>query len=110
MALTAASGLRFVRITEPSDDEAEWARKVAQAVNGAILVYLGDVVLGPAAVDEVDAAAHRSFGYAWKYREAPFGEAQWSDEQGAAIRLAEDWLEPIKPILNRYRDVTGMIG
>jgi hypothetical protein len=108
--LTPASGLAFVRITSPNQGEQDWALMLSNAINGAIAAYLGDVALGPTAQDEIYAAAHRAFGYAWKYREAPFGEAQWLDEQGGAVRLARDWIEPIKPILNRWRDAAVMIG
>jgi len=110
MQLTTASGLAFVRVTNPSQGESDWASMLSVAINTAISAYLGDVALASPAWAEIDAAAHRAFGYAWKYREAPFGEAQWLDEQGGAVRLARDWIEPIKPILNRWRDATVMIG
>ena len=110
MWVTAEQGLDFVRVSNPSVDEQKWAITLSRAINSAIASYLGDVSLLPAEAEEISAAAVRAFGYAWKYREAPFGEAQWLDEQGGAIRLAGDWLDPIKPILNRYRNVAQMIG
>lgn len=108
--ISAADGLVFVRVVNPTQGEQDWAISLAAAINGGIGAYLGDVAIGPTGQDEIEAAALRAFGYAWKYREAPFGEAQWLDEQGGAIRLAKDWLDPIKPILNRYRDVAQLIG
>jgi len=109
-ALTPTTGLAFVRISSPNQGEQDWADMLAPAINSAVVAYLGDVILDVDAQVEVDAASHRAFGYGWKYREAPFGEAQWLDEQGGAVRLARDWIEPIKPILDRWRDPTGMIG
>ena len=108
--VTPASGLNFVRITTPNPGESDWADMLAPAINAAIWKYLGNWVRTDIADAEIRAAAHRAFGYGWKYREAPFGEAQWLDEQGGAVRLAKDWIDPIKPILDRWRDATGMIG
>jgi hypothetical protein len=109
--VTPAQGLGFVRIVTPTQGETDWANTLAPAINSAIDEYLGagfEVSYPPQI--EISAAALRSFGYAWKYREAPFGEAQWLDEQGGSVKLARDWIDPIKPILARYRDVTSMIG
>lgn len=103
-------GLDFVRVSNPNADEQKWSILLSEAINSAIDSYLGAVVLDESATDEIKAAAYRAFGYAWKYREAPFGEAQWLDEQGGAIRLAGDWIDPIKPILNRYRNVAQLIA
>ena len=110
MWVSSDEGMAFVRVSNPSPDEVEWAMALSQAINAGIDAYLGSVTIALPGADEIKAAASRAFGYAWKYREAPFGEAQWMDEQGGAIRLAGDWLDPIKPILNRYRDVGMMVG
>jgi hypothetical protein len=108
--VSADQGLDFVRVTTPNADEQKWAILLSEAINSAVDSYLGVVTLDAAASDEIKAAAYRAFGYGWKYREAPFGEAQWLDEQGGAIRLAGDWIDPIKPILNRHRDVSQLIA
>lgn len=110
MWVSPDDGMAFVRVSNPTPDEAEWATALAEAIESGFNRYLGTVTLNDDAVAEIHAAALRAFGYAWKYREAPFGEAQWLDEQGGAVRLAGDWLDPIKPILNRYRNVASMIG
>jgi hypothetical protein len=109
--VTPDQGLAFVRIIVPTAAETDWANTLAAAINSGIDGYLGagfQVDYPPQ--PEILASAQRAFGYAWKYREAPFGEAQWLDEQGGSVRLARDWIDPIKPILNRYRDVSQMIG
>lgn len=110
MWVDAESGLDFVRVSAPNTDEQKWAISLSKAINAGVDGYLGEVTLTQYGTEEIESAALRAFGYAWKYREAPFGEAQWLDEQGGAIRLAGDWLEPIKPILNRYRNVAQLIG
>lgn len=110
MWIDAAQGLAFARVAAPTADEQGWAQSLAEAIDGSITAYLGEVTLDSIATLEVEASALRAFGYGWKYREAPFGEAQWLDEQGGAVRLASDWIEPIKPILNRYRNVAMMIA
>jgi hypothetical protein len=110
MWVDAESGLDFVRVSAPNTDEQKWAISLAKAISSGIDAYLGSTIIFNYDVEEIESAALRAFGYAWKYREAPFGEAQWLDEQGGAIRLAGDWLEPIKPILNRYRDASQLIG
>lgn len=108
--VTPESGLQFVRIVRPSPAEQSWADMLAPAINSAIIRYLGRNELDPTPMKEVTAAAHRAFGYAWKMREAPFGQAQYLDDGGFPARMAQDWLEPIKPILDRYRNVAVMIG
>jgi len=108
--VTAQDGLQYVRVTAPTAGELAWADALAPAINADIDTYLGrDVSTDAAAIAAVAAAALRAFGYGWKYREAPFGEASWLD-QGGAVRLAGDWIAPIKPILARYRDPAPMIG
>jgi len=109
MWVSADQGLAFIRVSNASADEQKWAISLASAISSGIDAYLGDELIIPPHL-EIESAALRAFGYAWKYREAPFGEAQWMDEQGGAIRLAGDWLDPIKPILNRYRSVAQLIG
>jgi hypothetical protein len=109
MWVSAEQGLSFIRVSNANADEQKWAISLADAISSGIDAYLGDATIVPPSL-EIESAALRAFGYAWKYREAPFGEAQWNDEQGGAIRLAGDWLDPIKPILNRYRNVAQLIG
>ena len=107
--VTAAGGLAFVRVATPTPGEQAWADQLAPAICIAIDTYLGVDVAGKA-VDEVNALALRAFGFGWRYREAPFGEAQYLDQAGSVVRLPGDWIAPIKPALSRYRDMGQLIG
>ena len=71
---------------------------------GTPLGYSGD------GASEIGALALRAFGYGWKYREAPFGEAAYVDQAGQSVRLAGDWIVPIKPALSRWRDMGQLLG
>ena len=109
--VTATDGLAFVRVASPSAAEQAWADALAPAINAAIDRYLGAHYGLPAdGAAEVSALALRAFGYGWKYREAPFGEASYVDQAGQSVRLAGDWIVPIKPALNRWRDMGQLLG
>ena len=105
--VTAAQGLAFVRVVSPTQAEQDWADLVAPAISEAIDRYLGRA---PDALAEVQALALRAFGFAWRYREAPFGEAGYLDQSGAPLRLPGDWIAPIKPALTRWRDAGQLVG
>jgi hypothetical protein len=45
---------------------------------------------------------------AYKRREAPFGVTGFADLEGAAVRVARDSLEGVKPGLARWRQRTGI--
>lgn len=104
------SGLAMVRITKPDASEKAWADMLAPAINAAIDRVLGISVLSDADKNEITAAAHRSFAYGWKMREAPFGQAHYLDDGGFPAKLADDYIAPVMPILCRYRNVAQMIG
>jgi len=109
--VTATDGLAFVRVASPSAAEQAWADALAPAINAAIDRYLGAYLGLPAdGAAEISALALRAFGYGWKYREAPFGEAAYVDQAGQSVRLAGDWIVPIKPALNRWRDMGQLLG
>ena len=109
--VSATDGLAFVRVASPSAAEQAWADALAPAINAAIDRYLGAYYGLPGdAIAEVGALALRAFGYGWKYREAPFGEAAYVDQAGQSVRLAGDWIVPIKPALSRWRDMGQLLG
>lgn len=109
--VTATDGLAFVRVASPSAAEQAWADALAPAINSAIDRYLGSWLGIPTDGEaEIGALALRAFGYGWKYREAPFGEASYVDQAGQSVRLAGDWIVPIKPALNRWRDMGQLLG
>jgi hypothetical protein len=85
----------------PSPDDLEYAELCAGAVNAGI-----DEVLEDAEVDGTEPEllwlASMAGVEAYKRREAVFGITGYVDLQGAAIRVARDYLEAARPILNRY--------
>jgi len=109
--VTASDGLAFVRIASPSAAEQAWAEALAPAISAAIDRYLGAYLGIPAeGAAEIEALALRAFGYGWQYRQAPFGESSYLDQAGQSVRLAGDWIVPIKPALARWRDMGQLIG
>lgn len=106
--VTAAEILEYAGVKSPTDSESAWAETVAKAVNDGIIVRLnGASVLNPAA-SELHLAAVYAGGEAYKRREAPFGVTGFEDMEGRAIRLARDYLEGAKPIIDRYSAGPGI--
>jgi CMP-N-acetylneuraminic acid synthetase len=87
--------------SSPSPDDQEFAELCASAVNAGI-----DSILEDALVDEDEPEivwlASMAGVEAYKRREAVFGITGYVDLQGAAIRVARDYLEAQRPILARY--------
>jgi hypothetical protein len=89
----------------PSPDDSEWAELCAAAVNAGIDDVLEDALAeGSVAGTEPELLwlASSAGVEAYKRREAVFGITGYVDLQGAAIRVARDYLEASRPILNRY--------
>lgn len=114
MYVTAAQVLAFVGIEgTPSDAETEWATACAAAVESAIVERLGGAEIADpsAALDELSVAARFAAGEAYKRKEATFGVTGYADLQGAAIRVARDYMDGVYPLVNRYRaTAAGGIG
>jgi len=86
--------------------DAEWADLCAQAVSAAIdLRMTGVAILDVADFPELVVAARAAGVEAYKRREAVFGLTGYVDLQGAAIRLARDYLEGVAPLIARYATV-----
>ena len=85
----------------------EWSALVADAVNGGFDYRLmGAVWVNPPALPPELVAHARIAGVElYKRREATFGLTGYVDLQGAAIRLARDYLEGVAPIIARYATV-----
>lgn len=100
-----------VGIAAPNAAEIEWAAACAAAVQSGIAKRLnGAVIVDPSdAFSELRVAARLAGAEAYKRKEAPFGVTGFSDLQGNAIRVAKDYLEGIRPIIDRYR-LRGGIG
>jgi hypothetical protein len=115
--VTGPQILTHVRITAPTPDETAWAAACALAVSAGIDRFLGwtDAPVQPyvppaGASDEVTANALTTGAEAFARKSAPFGVTSYQDLQGAAIRVARDYLEGIRPQLERWRYVAGSIA
>ena len=99
--------LAYVGIKAPTPDETAWAVACATAVNNGIDVRLnGAIYLDPP--PELITAATMAGGEAFKRREAPFGITGFNDIEGNAIRLARDYLDSVRPVIDRYSNGPGM--
>jgi hypothetical protein len=96
--------------SSPSPDDEEFAELCAGAVNAAIDSVLADALaVNPPLVvgtePEILWLASMAGIEAYKRREAVFGITGYVDLQGAAIRVARDYIEAQRPILARYATV-----
>lgn len=99
--VTADDVIAYVGVKTPSQAETDWATACAAAVDEGIVVRLNGAALADPPPSELHLAAVMAAGEAYKRREVPFGVAGWNDQEGA-IRLARDYLEGVKPQLDRY--------
>jgi hypothetical protein len=112
--VSAEQILAAVGFTDPaaaSSADAAWAGECAAAVNAGLDRRLdGSSWVAPLIEPEVLPAelvlAARYAGVeTYKRREAAFGLTGFVDLQGAAIRIARDYLEAVAPIIARYATV-----
>lgn len=84
-----------------------WSDLCASAVSGGLDERLqGAVWVNPPALPaELQVAALTAGVECYKRREATFGLTGYVDLQGAAIRIARDYLEGIAPIIARYATI-----
>lgn len=106
LALTGAQVLSFVGVKTPTADDTTWANAVAAAVLAGITARLNGAV--PTAWEELNVAALLAGAEAFKRREAAFGLTGYADMEGNAIRVARDYLEGMKPIIDRYSNGPGI--
>lgn len=109
--------LTAVGIALPADAESTaWAEACALAVSAGIDARLAGVPyatppieppppLDPEAYPELTFAATVAGAEAYKRREAVYGLTGYVDLEGAAIRVARDYLEGVAPIIARYATV-----
>lgn len=87
----------------PSPEDVEWAELCAGAVNAGLDTRLeGAVYVSPPAPPELVYVARIAGVEAFKRREAVFGITGYVDLQGAAVRIARDYLEAAAPVIARY--------
>jgi len=86
--------------------DSQWAALCASAVSEGIDYRLGGVIFtDPLEPAELVVAARVAGVECYKRREATFGLTGYVDLQGAAIRIARDYLESVAPIIARYATV-----
>jgi hypothetical protein len=94
-----------------SPADTEWATACAAAVSAGFDARLEGAVWVSVPIDppelpaELRLAARLAGIEAYKRREATFGITGYVDLQGAAIRVARDYLEAAAPIIRRYATV-----
>ena len=91
--------------SSPSPDDQEFAELCASAVNEGLDQVLEDRLADGSVTgteSELLWLASMAGVEAFKRREAVFGITGYVDLQGAAIRVARDYLEAQRPILARY--------
>ena len=108
--VTADAILGAVGVATPADAEATaWAEACAAAVNAGIDRRMTGVpMIDPpdvTAYPELVFAATVAGAEAYKRREAVYGLTGYVDLEGAAIRVARDYLEGVAPIIARYATV-----
>lgn len=97
-------------------DSAAWAAACAAAVSDGIDLRLRGVLyvsppidppvgLDPADYPELTFAATVAGAEAYKRREAVYGLTGYVDLEGAAIRVARDYLDGVAPIIARYATI-----
>ncbi len=95
--------------TDPSaatPADLDWAELCAAAVNEGLDERLrGVVFIDPPLPGELVYAALGAGVEAYKRREAAFGLTGYVDLQGAAVRIARDYLEGVAPLIARYATV-----
>ena len=107
--VTGDGVLLFVGVTDPTPGETVWADSVAKAVSSGIDTRLNGGVVPPGyATEEVQVAATLAAAEAFKRAAAPFGVTGYADLSGVAIRVARDYLEGVKPLVDRYSNGPGI--
>lgn len=106
--VTGADVLAFVGVDSPSAGESTWADAVALAVSQGIDRRLNGGTVPPDSQAEVEVAATLAAAEAFRRRSAPFGVTGYSDLQGVAIRVARDYLEGVRPLVDRWSNGPGI--
>lgn len=106
--VTGEDVLAFVGVDSPSAGESTWADAVALAVSAGIDRRLNGGTVPPDAEGEVRVAAVLAASEGFRRRSAPFGVTGYADLAGVAIRVARDYLEGVKPLVDRWSAGPGV--
>ena len=109
-SLTGTQVLTFVGVKTPATDDTTWADAVAAALVAGLTSRLNGAVIvdGSGAEDELNVALLIGGAEAYKRREATFGLTGYADLEGSAIKVAKDYLDGVKPLINRYSAGPGI--
>lgn len=109
-SLTAQQILAFVGNNTPDEIESAWAEYCAKALVSGLTYRLNGAVIaeGSGAEDELNVALLIGGGEAYKRREATFGLTGYADLEGNAIRVARDYLDGVRPLIDRYGNGPGI--
>lgn len=108
--LTGTQILAFVGKTVPTQQDTDWADMVAAAILSGVTTRLNGAVildLSPAE-SELNVAMLLAGAEGFKRKEATFGLTGYADLEGNAIRVARDYLEGMKPLIDRYGTGPGI--
>jgi len=110
LGVTGAQILTFVGNKTPATGDSEWADAIAKAITSGLTVRLnGAVIVDPSpAEDELNVALLLAGAEGYKRREATFGLTGYADLEGSAIRVAKDYLEGMRPLIDRYSAGPGI--
>jgi hypothetical protein len=108
--LTGPMVLAFVGVTDPTEVETIWSDMVAKALVSGLTYRLNGAVIadGSGAEDELNVALLIGGAEAYKRREATFGLTGYADLEGNAIRVARDYLDGVRPLIERYGNGPGI--
>jgi hypothetical protein len=104
--LTGPDILEFVGVktVTPDSIEERWAEMVAAALVSGLTQRLNGAVIvdGSGAEAELNVALRIGGAEGYKRREATFGLTGYADLEGNAIRVARDYLDGVRPLIERY--------
>lgn len=94
----------------PGTPEAIWADAVAAALMSGVQHRLNGAVIvdGSGAEAELNVALLLGGAEGYKRREATFGLTGYADLEGNAIRVARDYLDGVRPLIERYSAGPGI--
>jgi hypothetical protein len=109
-SLTGLQILSFTGADETVPENVEWADMVAKAMVSGLTVRLNGTIVvdGSTAEDELNVALLIGGAEGYKRREATFGLTGYADLEGSAIKVAKDYLDGVKPLINRYSSGPGI--
>jgi len=108
--LTGPMVLAFVGVEAPTEVETIWADMVSKALVSGLTQRLNGAIItdGSGAEDELNVALLIGGAEAYKRREATFGLTGYADLEGNAIRVARDYLDGVRPLIERYGNGPGI--